>query len=208
MHIANGMYGAIIVEPRHMPAVDEQYVLVSSEWYLNGAGEKTAARLDLTKATKMTRLGHVERLRRPVQDASPNREHRSHRPAQVVDAGPSLNTSSSRGTGLRARGQRRPGRRSAARHPDAIVPAGGGGVFDVKIDQAGMYPFVSHSFASVQMGKTVCSTSDMSRDHEPLGVSSRMSPLAPRIGTFSRFPGGASGHTQRGRRSTTGCRRS
>ena len=33
------------------------------------------------------------------------------------------------------------------------MPAGGGGVFDVKIDQAGIYPFVSHSFASVQMGQ-------------------------------------------------------
>jgi hypothetical protein len=33
------------------------------------------------------------------------------------------------------------------------VPAGGGGVFDVKIDQKGLYPFVSHSFASVQMGQ-------------------------------------------------------
>ena len=34
----------------------------------------------------------------------------------------------------------------------ALVPAGGGGVFDVKIDQAGLYPIVSHSFASVDEG--------------------------------------------------------
>ena len=33
------------------------------------------------------------------------------------------------------------------------MPAGGGGVFDVKIDKPGIYPFVSHSFASVQMGQ-------------------------------------------------------
>jgi len=33
------------------------------------------------------------------------------------------------------------------------VPAGGGGVFDVKIDKPGLYPFVSHSFASVDMGE-------------------------------------------------------
>ncbi len=33
------------------------------------------------------------------------------------------------------------------------VPAGGGGVFDVQIDEAGLYPFVSHSFASVDMGQ-------------------------------------------------------
>ena len=35
----------------------------------------------------------------------------------------------------------------------ATVPAGGGGVFDVKIDEPGLYPFVSHSFASVDMGQ-------------------------------------------------------
>jgi FtsP/CotA-like multicopper oxidase with cupredoxin domain len=33
------------------------------------------------------------------------------------------------------------------------VPAGGGGVFDVKIDQPGLYPFVSHAFAAVDQGQ-------------------------------------------------------
>ena len=51
VHIANGMYGAIIVEPKAMPPVDEQYVLVSSEWYLNSAGSDPAS-LDLTKASR------------------------------------------------------------------------------------------------------------------------------------------------------------
>jgi nitrite reductase (NO-forming) len=35
------------------------------------------------------------------------------------------------------------------------VPAGGGAVFDVKIDAAGLYPFVSHAFAHVDLGQ-VC----------------------------------------------------
>ena len=34
-----------------------------------------------------------------------------------------------------------------------IVPAGGGGVFDVKIDDEGLYPFVSHAFAHVDLGQ-------------------------------------------------------
>jgi nitrite reductase (NO-forming) len=34
-----------------------------------------------------------------------------------------------------------------------LVPAGGGGVFDVKIDQEGLYPFVSHAFAHVDLGQ-------------------------------------------------------
>ena len=35
----------------------------------------------------------------------------------------------------------------------AVVPAGGGAVFDVRIPKAGIYPFVSHSFASVALGE-------------------------------------------------------
>jgi nitrite reductase (NO-forming) len=33
------------------------------------------------------------------------------------------------------------------------VPAGGGGVFDVKIDKPGLYPFVSHAFSAVDQGQ-------------------------------------------------------
>jgi nitrite reductase (NO-forming) len=33
------------------------------------------------------------------------------------------------------------------------VPAGGGGVFDVKIDKPGLYPFVSHAFSAVDEGQ-------------------------------------------------------
>ena len=34
-----------------------------------------------------------------------------------------------------------------------LVPAGGGAVFDVKIDDPGLYPFVSHAFAHVDLGQ-------------------------------------------------------
>ena len=34
-----------------------------------------------------------------------------------------------------------------------VVPAGGGAVFDVKIDGEGLYPFVSHAFADVDLGQ-------------------------------------------------------
>jgi nitrite reductase (NO-forming) len=33
------------------------------------------------------------------------------------------------------------------------VPAGGGGVFDVRIAKPGLYPFVSHAFAAVDQGQ-------------------------------------------------------
>ena len=38
VHIANGMYFAIVVEPSNLPHADVNYVLVSSEWYLNRIG--------------------------------------------------------------------------------------------------------------------------------------------------------------------------
>ena len=36
---------------------------------------------------------------------------------------------------------------------DSDALAAGGGVFDVTIPKAGIYPFVSHSFASVMLGE-------------------------------------------------------
>src|SRR4029453_4698584 len=50
MHIATGMYGAILVAPaKPLPHADREYVLVSSEWYLNSPGLGEPATLDLTK---------------------------------------------------------------------------------------------------------------------------------------------------------------
>jgi nitrite reductase (NO-forming) len=47
-HIANGMYGMIIVEPKEgLPKVDKEFALVQSEWYLGAQGQVT----DLTKAS-------------------------------------------------------------------------------------------------------------------------------------------------------------
>src|SRR5829696_8445196 len=40
-HIANGMYGAIIVEPaKPLPPADREYALVASEWYMTNDGVK------------------------------------------------------------------------------------------------------------------------------------------------------------------------
>ncbi len=46
-HIANGMYGMVIVEPAEgLPDVDHEFAIVQSEWYLGPQGEVT----DLSKA--------------------------------------------------------------------------------------------------------------------------------------------------------------
>ena len=48
-HIANGMYGMVIVEPAEgLPPVDHEFALVQSEWYLGPQGEPAS----LTKAAE------------------------------------------------------------------------------------------------------------------------------------------------------------
>ena len=43
VHIANGMYGAIVVDPATpLPQADHEYVLVASEWYLTSDGHRHA----------------------------------------------------------------------------------------------------------------------------------------------------------------------
>ena len=155
-HIANGMYGAIVVEPRNMPPADKEYVLVSSEWYLNSAGERSPAALDPVKAQQMTPdwvtwNGYAAQYKTHPLTAQPGQTVRFW----VVDAGPSLNTEFHVVGTILARAWVNADLVDAPQHDiqTAIVPAGGGGVFDVKIDRPGIYPFVSHSFASVAMGE-------------------------------------------------------
>ena len=156
MHIANGMYGAIVVEPANMPRADREYVLVSSEWYLDRPGLGTPASLDLTKAEQMTPdwvtwNGYAGQYKTHPLTASPGETVRFW----VVDAGPSLNTEFHVVGTVLSRAWVNADLVDAPQHDiqTAVVPAGGGGVFDVKIDKPGIYPFVSHSFASVQMGQ-------------------------------------------------------
>ena len=156
VHIANGMYGAIVVEPRSLPKADVEYALVSSEWYLNAAGEKQPAGLDLVKAEQMTPdwvtwNGYAGQYKTHPLTAMPGQTVRFW----VVDAGPSLNTEFHVVGTLLNRAWLNADLRDAPQHDiqTAVVPAGGGGVFDVKINRPGIYPFVSHSFASVMLGE-------------------------------------------------------
>ena len=155
-HIANGMYGAIIVEPRiPLPHVDKNYVLVASEWYLSSPGFPEPAGLDMAKAQLqqpdwVTWNGYAGQYVSHPLTADPGQTVRFW----VVDAGPSFDVDFHIvGTILNrawVNGDMTQFQRNVQTVP---VPAGGGGVFDVKIDQPGLYPFVSHSFAAVDLGQ-------------------------------------------------------
>jgi nitrite reductase (NO-forming) len=155
-HIANGMYGAIIVEPRvSLPHADKNYVLVASEWYLSSPGFPQPAGLDMAKAQRqepdwVTWNGYGGQYVTHPLTADPGQIVRFW----VVDAGPSFDTDFHIvGTILNRAWLNADMTQFQRNVQTALVPAGGGGVFDVKIDQPGLYPFVSHSFASVDLGQ-------------------------------------------------------
>jgi nitrite reductase (NO-forming) len=157
MHIANGMYGAIVVEPAGLPHADKNYVLVASEWYLDSDGLGKPASFDMEKAHAripdwMTFNGYSGQYVAHPLTAKPGELVRFW----VVDAGPSLDTDFHIvGTVLNTAypfGDMNPA--DALHNVQTVtVPAGGGGVFDVKIDKPGLYPFVSHAFAAVDQGQ-------------------------------------------------------
>jgi nitrite reductase (NO-forming) len=155
-HIANGMYGAIIVDPKGgMPKVDHSVVLVSSEWYLGGKTADGAYSLDFGKAVKkqpdfVTWNGYAAQYKDHPLTASPGETVRFY----VVDAGPSFDTDF-HVVGTVLKRVYLDGTTTDVLHDvqTQLVPAGGGMIFDVTFHQKGIYPFVSHSFASVDMGE-------------------------------------------------------
>jgi nitrite reductase (NO-forming) len=155
-HIANGMYGAIIVEPRTpLPHADRNYVLVGSEWYLDSPGFPKPAHLDMAKAQRqepdwVAWNGYAGQYVAHPLTANPGETVRFW----VVDAGPSFDVDFHVVGTLLDRAWINSDMTQFQRNiQTALVPAGGGGVFDVKIDQPGLYPFVSHSFAAVDLGQ-------------------------------------------------------
>ena len=155
-HIANGMYGAIVVQPKEaLPPVDNEYVLVGSEWYLNGDGIDEPASLDMAKARARTAdwvtfNGYANQYVTHPLTADPGETTR----VWVVAAGPTNNVNFHVVGTLLDRAWVNSDLTQFQRNVQTvIVPAGGGAVFDVKIDKEGLYPFVSHAFADVDLGQ-------------------------------------------------------
>ncbi len=155
-HIANGMYGAIVVEPKEgLPPADNEYVLVASEWYLNGDGIKEPASLDMAKARAMepdwtTFNGYANQYVTHPLAADPGDTTRFW----VVAAGPTLDTNFHVVGSILDRAWVDGDMTKFESGVQTVgVPSGGGAVFDVKIDEPGHYPFVSHAFAHVDLGQ-------------------------------------------------------
>jgi nitrite reductase (NO-forming) len=155
-HIANGMYGAIVVSPaKPLPKADKEYVLVASEWYMNGDGIAKPASLDMAKARAMTPdwttfNGYANQYVTHPLTAELGETVRFW----VVAAGPTLDTNFHVVGTIFDRAWVNGDMTTFQQGVQTVgVPAGGGAVFDVKIDEPGLYPFVSHAFAHVDLGQ-------------------------------------------------------
>ena len=92
-HIANGMFGMVIVEPREgLPPVDQEFAVVQSEWYLGPQGEV----VDLTKAMAAAPAPDYvvfNGVANQYQDAPLQMATGSRTRIFVLDAGPSIDSS-------------------------------------------------------------------------------------------------------------------
>jgi nitrite reductase (NO-forming) len=153
-HIGNGMFGAIVIDPPGLPAVDHEVVLVQSELYLGPEGQPgDLAKMQGDDFDAVVFNGYYEQYRHAPIRVEPGQRVR----AWVVDAGPSENSSFHIvGTvfdTVYAEGaytlQRDAGQGGA--QALALQPAQGGFV-EFTFDEPGLYPIVTHKFSNVGRG--------------------------------------------------------
>jgi nitrite reductase (NO-forming) len=153
-HIGNGMFGALIIDPPGLPAVDHEFIFVQSEFYLGPDGQPG----DLTKMQNddwdaVVFNGYFNQyLHAPIR-IEPNERVR----AWVLNAGPSENSSFhivgtifdtvfKEGVLLLQPDATRGGAQALD-----LQPAQGGYV-EFTMDVEGLYPIVTHKFSNVGKG--------------------------------------------------------
>lgn len=154
-HIANGMFGAVVIEPDDLPAVDRSYLLVQSELYLGAQGgevdvEQLGTGLpdivafngyarQYEHAPLPARVG--ERVRVWLLDAG------VARPTSFHVVGGQFDTTWAEGTSLLDARDGGDGGSQAL----ALQPAQGGFV-ELEFPEAGRYPFLSHVMIDADRG--------------------------------------------------------
>ena len=153
MHIANGMFGAVIIDPPGLPQVDREFVLVQSEGYLGARGETAdAAKIAAGTPDIVTFNGYpMQYDHHPLQARSGDRVR-----MWVVDAGPN-EPSSFHVVGGQFDTVYQEGRyllrnsRDSGSQALGLLPAAGGFV-EFEVDEPGHYPFVSHIMSDAERG--------------------------------------------------------
>ena len=156
-HIANGMFGMVIVEPKGgLPKVDHEFALVQSEWYLGGQRQP----VDYAKAFAAApapdfvvfngianqykdnpiEIGTGRRVRVFVLDAGPSVDSSFHVVGTIFDTvikeGLALTRGNAGGWGSQA----------------VDLEPSPGAIVEFQAVEAGMYPLVTHAFNLVGRG--------------------------------------------------------
>ena len=157
LHIANGMYGAVIIDPPDADHVDRQFVLVQSELYLgpqDGIADET--KIQARRPDAFTFNGYVDQyLHAPIQVRAGERIR-----VWVVDAGPQFGTSfhvvGTQFDTVFAEGAyllRPDNPEHGAAQTLSLAPAQGGFV-EFTLAQPGHYPFLDHAMVDAEAGAT------------------------------------------------------
>jgi nitrite reductase (NO-forming) len=152
-HIANGMYGAIVVDPATPLEPAREYVLVQSEFYAKaGAGGSWDADMEKMKAARPDLLafnGVAFQYRDKPLVATAGERIRLY----IVNAGPTLFSAFHVIGALFDKVYIDGNPANLLRGVQTYtVPPGGGSTFELVIPEPGKYPFVTHNFAYTELG--------------------------------------------------------
>lgn len=155
LHIANGMYGALVVDPRAPRPEAKEFVLVQSEFYLSPSRDASGAySIDWNRMLGLA-PDHVVFNGRASQYAEHPLEVRPNELIRmyVVNAGPNRISSFHVVGGIFAQVFLDASAETSLRGIQTVdVPVGGGAIFEVRLREPGDYPFVTHAFADATKG--------------------------------------------------------
>jgi len=185
LHIGNGMYGAIIVDPATpLPPAAESYVIVQSEWYTQQISGKLMGpdfqKMKDERPDEVVFNGVALQYKDHPLTAAPGKLVRIY----FVNAGPDLWSSFHVIGGIFDKVY--PGGDAA----DAIsgvstysVGPGAGAIFDITLDQPGNYVFVDHDMAHAIIGAQgvlqVGNAAAISAEKPPIASAPASAPSAP-----------------------------
>ncbi len=152
-HIGNGMYGAIVVSSPDLKPVAKEYVLVQSEFYVtqgkDGLYHSDGNKMNAAAPDYVVFNGYANQYKDAPLTADPGERIR----LWVVNAGPTT-FSAFHVIGAIFDTAYADGDPRNEQHglQTVTIPPGGGYMVELVIPDAGLYPFVTHSFAYTGKG--------------------------------------------------------
>lgn len=154
-HIANGMFGAVIIDPPELPSVDKEFVLVQSELYVGAQGgvvDSEKVRREEPDAVVFNGFANQydhepltaragDRVRIWVLNVGPNRSSAFH----II--GGQFDTVFKEGAYLI-----RPNNSEKGASQVLDLEAAQGGFVELEFAEVGHYPFVSHKMVDAERG--------------------------------------------------------